>query len=75
MQKEIKILTKGLQEVDDRKARIQKESKFMQGSAMDEENKKIDPQSYAEIEVLVKDLYGICVSERGDSKMNNASVL
>ena len=44
MQREIKVLTKGLQEVDERKVRIQKESKFMQGSAMDEENKKIEPQ-------------------------------
>ena len=44
MQREIKVLTKGLQEADERKARIQKESKFMQGSAMDEENKKIEPQ-------------------------------
>ena len=43
MQREIRVLTKGLQEVDERKGRIQKESKFMQGSVMDEENKKIEP--------------------------------
>lgn len=42
---------------------------------MDEENKKIEPQQYERIEELVKDLYGICVSDRGDAKMNNASVL
>ena len=75
MQREIKVLTKGLYEVDERKARIHKESKFMQGSTMDEENKKIEPQQYSRIEELVKDLYCLCVSERGDAKMNNASVL
>ena len=47
----------------------------MQGSAMDEENKKIDPQQYSRIEELVKGLYTLCVQERGDAKMNNASVL
>lgn len=75
MHREIKVLTKGLQEVDDRKARIHRETKFMQGSTMDEENKKIEPQQYSRIEELVKDLYGLCVADRGDSKMNNASVL
>jgi hypothetical protein len=42
---------------------------------MDEENKKIDPQQYSKIEELVKGLYTLCVQERGDAKMNNASVL
>lgn len=75
-QREIKVLVKGLQEVDDRRTRIQRESKVMQGSAMDEENKKIDPQQYDRVEELVKDLYGLCVSDKSDAgKMNNASVL
>ena len=42
MAEEIKILTKGLNEVDERKARTLKDSKVMQNSTMEEENKTLD---------------------------------
>jgi hypothetical protein len=44
------LLNKGLSEVDDKKSRLQQESKVMQSSAADEESKKIDPKDYREIE-------------------------
>lgn len=72
---EIKILNQTLQEVDERKARLYKESKLMQGSVMDEENKKLDDSTYSQLEILVKELYQQCLNDKGDNKMGNASVL
>ena len=43
LEREISILNKGLNEVEDKKNRLQQESKVMQNSAADEESKKIDP--------------------------------
>lgn len=72
---EIKILNQTLQEVDERKARLYKESKLMQGSVMDEENKKLDDSTYSQLEIIVKELYQQCLNDKGDNKMGNASVL
>ena len=42
MDQEIKVLSNSLLEVDERKTRTQKDSKLMQGSAQEEENKTLD---------------------------------
>ena len=75
MDKEIKVLTNSLQEVDQRKERTYKDSKQMASSAVEEDNKTLDAQTYHQIDTIVQDLYRICVADRGDAKMGNASVL
>jgi|LauGreDrversion4_2_1035121.scaffolds.fasta_scaffold201704_3 hypothetical protein len=47
----------------------------MATSAVEEDNKTLDAQTYHQIDIIVQDLYKICVADRGDAKMGNASVL
>lgn len=75
MNKEVSLLTHSLVEVEERKARTLKESKLMSGATVEEENKTIDPVSYGQIEGLVQEIYKLCITDRGDSKMGSASVL
>ncbi len=77
LNREIMLLNKGLSEVDDKKSRLQQESKVMQSSAADEESKKIDPKDYREIEQLITELYySSGTGDRaGNPKMGNAGVI
>jgi len=75
MGKEIAVLTNSLQEVDQRKDRTQKDSKQMTTSAILEDNKTLEPQTYHQIDVIVQELFKICMADRGEAKMGNASVL
>lgn len=78
LNREIMLLNKGLSEVEDKKSRLQQESKVMQSSAADEESKKIDPKDYKEIEELITELYisSSGAGERGGNpKMGNAGVI
>ena len=75
MGEEIENLKKSLHDVTYKNDRTLKESKGMNDTSGNEENKTIDPNSYAIIEKSVKDLYTLCTAERGDAKMGNASVV
>ena len=77
LNKEINALNKGLSEVEDKKGRLQQESKVMHSSAADEESKKIDPKDYKEIEELISELYySSGPGERGGNpQMGNAGVI
>lgn len=77
LNREIMLLNKGLGEVEDKKGRLQQESRVMQSSAADEESKKIDPKDYKEIEELISELYySSGTGERGGNpKMGNAGVV
>lgn len=77
LNREILLLNKGLSEVEDKKGRLQQESKVMQSSAADEEIKKIDPKDYKEINELIAELYNSSgTGERGGNpKMGNAGVI
>jgi hypothetical protein len=81
MEQEIKILKHSLNEVDIRKDRTSKDSKVMASSAVEEENKTLDPITYKKVEDLVGDLYRLTCGDKnlggaeGGAKMGNAGVL
>ena len=75
MDKEIKGLLKNLSDVEDRNAKILKEARMMGSGSTEEEQKNIDQFTFGQIETKTKELYSICMADRADAKMGNASVL
>lgn len=47
----------------------------MTSAAVEDDNKTLDPQTYHQVDLIVQELFKICVADRGEAKMGNATVL